>query len=508
MKSEKYRLISLAAIVAASVLFGMVIAGALNVTPEVDADPPEAFAPVPASEPVSVTPSFATPDFAALADQVVPAVVSVFSTEVSDPSDRRGMPRDPFHNFFFGPRMDPEGDREPEPMIRQSSGSGFFISAEGEILTNNHVIEDATKIEIELDDDTRYRVTVVGRDPATDLALLKVDQPNQEFTHLALGDSESVRVGEWVMAVGNPLQMEHTVTVGVVSAKGRTLGLSSVGSSFENFIQTDAAINLGNSGGPLVNLSGQVIGINTAINAAGQNLGFAVPVNIARRVVPQLRERGRVVRGSLGVPVTNVDQDTARAFGLEDRRGALVQEVEPDHAADKGGVRHGDVILEVDGTTVEDTRDLIDTISALPPGSDVTLDIVRDGRPMTLTVELEERIREGEQVEGDEEPPDEDEATTRVGVTVSDLTARLRQYYGVEEAIDGVVVTHVRAVSPAGEEGLREGDVITEANGRSTPTSDDLLAAIDAVENGGYLRLYVYRPRFDRSFFAILKLDE
>jgi serine protease Do len=508
MKSEKYKIFSLAAIVVASVLFGMVIAGALNVTPGVDADPPEALAPVPASEPVSVTPAFETPNFAALADRVVPAVVSVFSTEVSDPSDRRGMPRDPFHNFFFGPRTDPDSDREPEPMIRQSSGSGFFISAEGEILTNNHVIEDATKIEIELDDDTRYRVTVVGRDPATDLALLKVDQPDQEFTHLALGDSETVRVGEWVMAVGNPLQMDHTVTVGVVSAKGRTLGLSSVGSSFENFIQTDAAINLGNSGGPLVNLSGQVIGINTAINAAGQNLGFAVPVNIARRVVPQLRERGRVVRGYLGVTVTNVDQDTARAFGLEDRRGALVQEVEPDHAADKGGVRHGDVILEVDGKTVEDTRDLIDTISALPPGTDVKLDIVRDGRPMTLTVELEERIREGEQVEGEEEPRDEDEAATRVGVTVSDLTARLRQYYGVEEGIDGVVITHVRAVSPAGEEGLREGDVITEANGRSTSTSDDLLAAIDAVEDGGYLRLYVYRPRFDRSFFAILKLDE
>jgi len=508
MNSEKYKLFSLAAIVVASVLFGMVMAGALNVTTEVDADPPEAVVQAVTSEPVSVTPSFETPNFAALAERVVPAVVSVFSTEVSDPSDRRGMPRDPFHNFFFGPRTDPEGDREPEPMIRQSSGSGFFISPEGEILTNFHVIEDATKIEIELDDDTRYRVTVVGRDPATDLALLKVEEPDHKFTHLALGDSEGVRVGEWVMAVGNPLQMDHTVTVGVVSAKGRTLGLSSVGSSFENFIQTDAAINLGNSGGPLVNLSGQVIGINTAINAAGQNLGFAVPVNIARRILPQLRERGRVVRGYLGVTVTNVDQDTASAFGLEGRRGALVQEVEPDHAADKGGIRHGDVILEVDGDPVEDTRDLIDTISASPPGTKVELDVIRDGRPVSVTVELEERLREGEQVTREETEPDEDEAATRVGVTVSDLTARMRQYYGVEDDMDGVVITRVRAVSPAGEEGLREGDVINEANGRTIASSDDLLAAIDAVEEGGYLRLYVYRPRFDRSFFAILKLDE
>jgi serine protease Do len=504
MNSERLKLFSLAAIVVASVLFGMVIAGALNVTPAVDADRPAEIAPAS----VSAVQNFETPDFAALADRVVPAVVSVFSTEVSEPGGRGGMPRDPFHNFFFGPRVDPDSDREAEPMIRQSSGSGFFISAEGEILTNNHVVEDATKIEIELDDDSRYRVTVVGRDPATDLALLKVDDPDHAFPYLALGDSEGVRVGEWVMAVGNPLQMDHTVTVGVVSAKGRTLGLSSVGSSFENFIQTDAAINLGNSGGPLVNLSGQVIGINTAINAAGQNLGFAVPVNIARRIVPQLRERGRVVRGYLGVTVTNVDQDTASAFGLADRRGALVQEVEPDHAADKGGIRHGDVVLEVDGDPVEDTRDLIDTISATPPGTKVKLNVVRDGRPMTLTVELEERLREGEQVAREEDAPDEDEASTRVGVTVSDLTARLRQYYGVEDDMDGVVITRVRAVSPAGEEGLREGDVITEANGRSISSSDDLLTAIDAVEDGGYLRLYVFRPRFDRSFFAILKLDD
>ncbi len=504
MQHQKLRLFSLAAIVVASVLFGMVIAGGLNITPSVEADrPASAEEAVQAQEPVG----FLAPNFAELAERVLPSVVSVYSTEVSDPSERRDMPRDPFHNFFFGPRMRPDQEGEREPMVRQSSGSGFFISASGEILTNYHVIEDATKIEVQLDDDTRYEVEVIGRDPATDIALLKIKEPDEDFRYLRLGDSEGVNVGQWVMAVGNPLRMDQTVTVGVVSAKGRVLGLSD--SSFENFIQTDAAINLGNSGGPLVNLSGQVVGINTAINAAGQNLGFAIPVNTARQILPQLRERGRVVRGYLGITVTNLDQDTAEAFGLDSRQGALVQEVLEDHAADKGDVRHGDIILEIDGDQIEDTRDLIDTVSAMPPGTKIELEILRDGRRETLTVELEERVREGEQVEEDIEAPEEDEAAARVGVSVTELTQRARQAFGIDESVDGVVITRVRVVSPAGEEGLREGDVIVEANGREVSTPDELNGVIDSVEDGGYLRLYVYRGgRVDRSFFAILKLGE
>jgi len=498
---QKHRFFSLAAIVVASVLFGMVIAGGLNITPTVEADRSET-----AQTDVAAPVAFQAPDFAALAERVLPTVVSVYSTEVSDPREGRGMPRDPFHNFFFGPRTRPEDEGEREPMVRQSSGSGFFISAEGEIITNYHVIADATKIEIEIDDDTRYRVDVIGRDPATDIALLKVKEPDQQFPYLRLGDAESLRVGEWVMAVGNPLRMDQTVTVGVVSAKGRVLGLSD--SSFENFIQTDAAINLGNSGGPLVNMSGAVVGINSAINAAGQNLGFAIPVNTARQILPQLRERGKVVRGYLGITVTNLDQETVDAFELDSRQGAFVQEVIEDHAAGKGGVRHGDIILEIDGNPVEDTRDLIDTVSALPPGTEVELRVVRDGRQMNLNVELEERVREGEDVEQDVESKDEDEAASRVGVSVSELTPRVRQSLGLDESVAGVVITRVRAVSPAGEEGLREGDVISEANGLEIQSTVDLFEVLEAIDEGGYLRLYVYRPRFDRSFFAILKLDE
>jgi serine protease Do len=496
MKSEKHKFFSLAAVVVASVLFGMVIAGVLNVTPPADADrPQEAVA-------TSTAPGGnGAPDFASLADQVVPSVVSVFSTDFIDPSDRRGMPRDPFH-FFRRPQ--PDDDREREPLRRESSGSGFFISAEGEILTNNHVIEDADRIKIRLSDETELDVEVVGRDVPTDIALLRVEKPDRRFPYLKLGDSEIVRAGEWVMAVGNPLQMGHTVTVGVVSAKGRVLGLSDT--SFEDYIQTDAAINLGNSGGPLVDVTSRVIGINTAINAAGQNLGFAIPIDTAQRILPQLRERGRVVRGYLGIMVANVDQKTADAFGLDSRRGAFVEDVVEDHAADKGDVRHGDVIVEVDGDPVENTRDLIDTVSSIPPGTDVELGVIRDGKRITLEVELEERTAEGGPSTDDEEPPAEDEAASRVGISVTELTPRMRRDYRIDEGIDGVVITRVSAMSPAGEEGLDRGDIITEANGRSIASTDDLLEAIDRVEEGGYLRLYVFRA--GRSFFAILQLDE
>jgi len=500
MQSDKHRLFSLAAIVVASVLFGMVVAGALNITPPADAD----RQPIVATE--SSPGAFNAPDFATLAERVVPSVVSVFSTDIVDPSDRRGMPRDPFH-FFFGPRRGPE-DEEREPMRRESSGSGFFISASGEILTNNHVIEEADRIKIRLSDDTEYDVEVVGRDPATDVALLRVENADREFPYLSLGDSDAVRVAEWVMAVGNPLQMAHTVTVGVVSAKGRVLGLSDSGTSFEDFIQTDAAINLGNSGGPLVNLSGQVIGINTAINAAGQNLGFAVPIEIAKRILPQLRQRGRVVRGYLGISVRNIDQRTADAFALESRDGAFVAEVLKGHAADKGGIRHGDVIVDIGDKEVVDTRDLIDTVSAMAPESKVELGVIRDGKRITIEVELEERTTEDEPIAVEEEVREEEQATTRVGITVSELSDRARQFYDVDERISGVVITRVRSVSPAGEEGLARGDVITEANGRSIESTEDLVDVINRVDKGGFLRLYVFRPRVDRSFFAILKLDE
>jgi serine protease Do len=389
-------------------------------------------------------------------------------------------------------------------MVRQGAGSGFFITEDGELVTNNHVVDGADKIEIALDDGTRYQVKVVGKDAATDLAVLKVDEAGHKFPALALGDSDKLRVGEWVMAVGNPLNMDHTVTVGVVSAKGRVLGISD--SSFENFIQTDAAINFGNSGGPLVNTRGEVVGINSAINAGGQNLGFAVPVDTAKRILPQLRANGKVVRGYLGAQVKNVDPKTMDAFGLASRKGAFVEAVTPGHPADKAGLKPGDVVLAVAGQRVESTRDLIDIVSANAPGSEVKLEVLRDGKTLNLSVKLEERPSGNEEAEAGEAAPEEP-ASARLGASVSPLTPQMRQMYGVEKDLDGVVITHVTSLSPAGEEGLQRGDVITQANGREVATPEQLAAEVKGVGKGGYLRLYVYRPQADQSFFAILKLE-
>jgi serine protease Do len=279
-------------------------------------------------------------------------------------------------------------------------------------------------------------------------------------------------------------------------------------SSFENFIQTDAAINFGNSGGPLVDLRGNVIGINTAINAQGQNIGFAIPVDVARRILPQLRERGRVVRGFLGVRINNLSRNEAEAFGLSSSDGALVEEVTPGHAAEKAGVRHGDIIVSVDGQKLEDTRQLIDTISAMPPGTEVDLGVIRNGKSKDITVTLEEREIQGEPDEPAEGPDDEGDVFERVGVTVVELSAGVRQNFRIGSEIEGVVVTRVRPLSSASEKGMQPGFVITEANGEKITSPAELRASTADVESGGYLRLYVYIPRADTHRFVILRLED
>jgi serine protease Do len=492
------RTFSLTVIAMAALLAGVLLgSGNPHVTREAAAEAPLA--------PGAATATAQPFDFASLADRVVPSVVSVFSTDIMQPNEqRREMPMDPFE-FFFGPRFRQPMEQPDQPMVRQSAGSGFFISANGELLTNNHVIEGAEKVQIQLNDQTTYDVEVVGSDPATDIAVLKVVKPDREFPILPLGDSNALRVGEWVMAVGNPLNMDHTITVGVVSAKGRVLGLAD--NAFENFIQTDAAINFGNSGGPLVNIRGEAIGINTAINAGGQNLGFAVPINIAERILPQLRQNGKVVRGYLGAQIRDISPDIQQAFNLPDRNGAFVEEVESGHAAATAGLQHGDAIVAVDGQPVRSPRELIDSVSTMSPGSTVRLNVIREGKRLDVKVKLEERP-------GTDQPghagrqPSENDVASRIGVSVRALTPQLRQMYGVHEDISGVVVTSVDPVSPAGEKGLAQGDVITEVNGTPVATPEALNHQIELVAPGGYLRLYVYRPQADRSFFAILTIPQ
>lgn len=487
--------LSLIVVALAAALAGVLLGGGFHVTQGVAAEsPPEASSDVAIGRPF---------DFASLAEHVVPSVVSVFSTDIVQPGERsQEMPLNPFE-FFFGPGFGHPMEMPNQPMVRRSAGSGFFITKDGELLTNNHVIEGADKIQIQLNDRTRYDVEVVGRDPATDIAVLKVVKPDRDYPVLPLGNSDELRVGEWVMAVGNPLNMDRTVTVGVVSAKGRVLGLAD--NAFENFIQTDAAINFGNSGGPLVDINGRTVGINTAINAGGQNLGFAVPVNIAERILPQLRENGKVVRGYLGAQIRDIDTKIQKAFRLDSTDGAFVEEVVSGHAADKAGLRHGDAVVAVDGQQVRNAHALIDAVSTRPPGSTVELGVVRDGKNLDLKVKLEERPG-GAQVGESGNGEIENNAGARIGVAVEELTPQLRQAYRVRDDVSGLVITRVSPMSPAGEDGLVPGDVITEANGAPMATQEDLERQIKDVEQGGYLRLYLYRPEADRFFFAILNL--
>ncbi len=495
--TNRQRMLSMSAVAVGATVLGMVLAGGLGLTPSGHAERAAA-----AATAAPVAPPAGYPDFATLAERVTPAVVSVYTEDVVKPQDMRRFHQDmdPFE-FFFGPGF-PHPDMRKQQR-RTGAGSGFFISSDGLIVTNNHVVENAEKIKVRLADNTELPAKVVGRDPATDVALIKVEG-KAPFTPLSLGDSDGVRVGEWVMAVGNPLAMEHTVTVGVVSAKGRALGLSEATRSFENFIQTDAAINLGNSGGPLVNLRGDVIGMNTAINAAGQNLGFAIPVNTIKAVVPQLKAKGKVVRGYLGVTVTNVDQKAQESFKLASRDGALVESVNKGGPADKSELRAGDVIIAIDGAPVKETRQLIDRVSAAAPGQKVGLEVVRDGKRLTVPVVLGERPNtEGED---DSSATKEDTPSSKLGVQIDELSTRARRQFEVPKDVEGVVITDVTELSPADDAGLRAGDVIMRVNTRDVTSTQDFGEAIAGLRSGTMVRLYVYRAQTDQKSFVFIRM--
>ena len=489
---------------AGAVVFGMVLAGAL------DLGPAGLAAPAPAgstAEAAPAGPSIAAPlpSFADLAERVLPAVVSIDAQTIGrgHPPIGRGQP-DPFE-FFFGPRQRGEGDSERE-FRSDAGGSGFVVSADGLVVTNNHVVEGATKIRVRLAG-RDYDAELKGTDTATDLALLKIDA-GRKLVALSLGDSEALRVGEHVMAIGNPLALGSTVTVGVVSAKGRSIGLSR-DTSFENFIQTDAAINRGNSGGPLVNLRGEVIGIATAMNWGAENIGFAVPVDTLKAVLPQLRDTGHVSRGYLGINIANLNWERAQAFGLSEPEGALVTTVVDGAPAALAGVRHGDIVLEVDGRKIRETRDLIDYVSSRRPGSKVELELLREGKKLTVDVELSER-----ESLADAAPEDDGGDASGIawlGLDYQDLTPVLRENLGAPADVEGIVVRDIAATSPLYDEGLTGGDVISEVNGRAIAGAADFEREVGAAASGSFLRLYV--RRFDRrgsgdglGFFAVVRV--
>jgi serine protease Do len=514
MNSSTKRILSTLAIIVASVAFGVVLTADLGLMRQSNA---QTATPITtASGPVT---SVTIPSFADVAARVAPAVVSITTTEVVKTSRNRGFGIDPFEFFFPSPQQGPNSRPNPhrqqtprnqddggdDEHAQRAGGSGFIISPDGYILTNNHVVEGATRVDVHYGADENgnggHTVTakIVGRDPATDIALVKIDV-GQPLPTVPLGDSERIRKGDWAIAVGNPFQFENTLTVGVISAKGRSLGLSTETQSFENFIQTDAAINFGNSGGPLMNINGEVVGINTAIRGGGaQGIGFATPINTAKRLLPQLKQ-GKVTRGYLGMRISEVNDDARQSFNAPGATGALVQSVEPGKPADLAGLKTGDIITELDGRKISNNRDLIDYVSYLPVGSTVKITVLRNGQRQLLTAKTTTRPDESDTTDDAEKNNESGPARNKLGMSVQELTPQARQMYSISDDVhNGVVVANVKEVSPAGEVGLSEGDVITEVQGQPIKSIDDFRAAIDRAKSGSTIRMYVVTPGRGRA---------
>jgi serine protease Do len=484
MSHDRSRQVVTLALILGAIVFGMILAGALDLTAPGNTSPE----PVPQIE----APEYmgGIPSFAELAERVSPAVASIEASTFERTSGRR--PTDPFE-FFFGPRRrDPDVQPEDEEFRSDSGGSGFVISGDGLVVTNNHVIRGADQVRVRLGDDL-FDAEVIGTDPATDIALLKIEADRQ-LEYLQLGDSTQLRVGDWVMAIGNPQGLTNSVTVGVVSAKGRRINISQETSSFEDFIQTDAAINFGNSGGPLVSLNGEVVGINTAINWGSENIGFAVPVNILQQVLPQLRDTGKVRRGFLGVGVNDLTQRAAEAFGLDSTDGVIVTEVRPGLPAEKAGIEHGDIILKVDDMAVANTRELIEYVSAQGPDATVRMEVLRDGKRVTKKVELTERPSEGG--EADEGEGEEESGIEWLGLRYQDLTPGLKSMHGLPEDLQGVWISDISPRSPLYDEGVRSGEiinVITEVNGTEVADAEEFETIVRGMDSGSRMRLYIRR---------------
>jgi serine protease Do len=476
---------------------------------------------IPPAPKASPDPALFLPNIADIAERANAAVVNIRATEIIRSSNARNnkgrRTQDPFEFFF--PRPDGRNfhDQEGEPdddQRQDSGGSGFLVSEDGYIMTNYHVIEGADKIIVRLAADNRdYDAKVIGTDQLTDLALIKIES-KRRLPAIPLGNSDQLRVGEWVIAIGNPLVYDHTVTVGVVSAKGRKLVGLSRDVSLDNYIQTDAAINRGNSGGPLLNVRGEAVGINSAISVAGQGISFAIPVNMARDVMNQLRDKGKVSRGYLGVTIQDIQNelpaDQREYFNLEQREGAFVQSVAPDQPADRAGLRPGDAIVSVDGQPIQGSDDLIRTISSKTPGASVSLGIVRDGKERSLTAELMNRpdrsaARDDAETE-EEEAPGAPASDRRLGMTVEDLTPEARRELKLGNNVQGVVVTRVSQVSDAWDRGLREGDVILEVNRQGVSSLEEYKAIVDKLKPGDLLALYVRNPGADTSRFVTLRV--
>ena len=401
----------------------------------------------PAAVPVAAGVRMVPVDIPHLFREVSPAVVNISTTQLvkfNHPQMRNPFgqqdPFDDFFNKFFG--------RMPREQKRRSLGSGFIVSSDGYILTNNHVVEKADEVMVTLLDKEQFKAKIVGTDPKIDIALIKIDG-KKKLPYVALGDSDKLEVGEWVVAIGNPFALGHTVTAGIVSAKGRIIGSG----PYDDFIQTDASINPGNSGGPLFNLKGEVVGINTAVIQGGQGIGFATPIQLAKSVLDQLKEKGKVTRGWLGVYIQRLTPETAESLGIPGRQGALVSDVTSGGPAEKAGIRSGDVIVGFEGKEIRDQHDLPQVVALTKPGKTVDVRLLREGKETTVAVTIA-------QMEGEPgKPAGGHEISKNLGLTVQDITPEIARRFEIENT-KGVAVTGVADGTPAEDAGFNEGDIV------------------------------------------------
>jgi serine protease Do len=455
-------------------LAGFIMSARFNMTGSAIADPP-------ALQGQTMAKGYMESPFTSLVEKLTPSVVNVKVSKLEKADfPFQQMPGNPFGQFFNNPQL-----QQKRPV--QGAGSGVIISSDGFILTNNHVVEGAKEVEVTLNDKKEYKAQIIGRDPKTDLAIVKIDA-GKKLPAANIGDSEALRVGDWVLAVGNTFGLNQTVTSGIVSAKGRVIGAG----PYDDFIQTDASINPGNSGGPLFNMNGEVVGINTAIIAEGQGIGFAIPINTAKPLIPQLEAKGEVTRGYLGVNIQTVTPELASALRLEDPKGALVAEVIPGGPADKAGIKRGDLIISFNGKSVNDSHDLPALVAATPIDKEVPMTVIRDGKEQKISANVAKLESEGTKLAEAKQG-----TQGKLGIQVQDLNSQIARQLGID-ADHGVVVVGVQPDSPADRASIRQGDVIVEVNRKAVKSASDLKEEIAKAADGNSVLLLVKNEQGSR----------
>ena len=439
--------------------------------------------------------AFLPPDsFSNLAESAGPAVVNIRTVKTIKGGGRvfRHFKKGPFGDDdpmkdFFDRFFDEDQKRD---FKQRSLGSGFIIDKDGYIVTNNHVIDNADKIVVILNDEKEFEAQIVGRDKNTDLALIKIES-NHNLPVLGFGDSDALKVGQWVVAIGNPFGLEQTVTAGIVSAKGRVIGSG----PYDDFIQTDASINPGNSGGPLLNMKGEVVGINTAIVAGGQGIGFAIPVNLAKNIIVQLKSTGEVTRGWLGVGIQDISEEVAEYYGIKEKKGVLVTEVFPGDPADLAGIKPKDIILSVNGKAVDSARQLTGMIADISVGDTIKIKINRNGKPQTIDVKIAKR--EETKIFG---RSTQEKEQAQLGIQVSEITPETARRFNLKDTA-GVIVVGVDPESKATEAGLQMHDIIREINHKNITSVSDFNKTINDIPEGETINLFI--RRMNRGFLVI-----